>query len=131
MTLTTLIGLELRRLGLAGVGVAAVWGACGERATRWAPDAHQELLYALGCVAALWLLFFAALGNFSFGGTVRQIENFASRYVAASAERQDHFSRFFWLTSAGLFVAVGFFRRHSLTQPGGAATSHSREMPHG
>ncbi|MCB2056431.1 MAG: hypothetical protein KDE30_00750 [Novosphingobium sp.] len=89
------------------------------------------LAVTLGCVAALWLLFFAALGNFSFGGTVRQIENFASRYVAASAERQDHFSRFFWLTSAGLFVAVGFFRRHSLTQPGGAATSHSREMPHG
>ncbi|MCA8921893.1 MAG: hypothetical protein KDD82_08800, partial [Planctomycetes bacterium] len=56
MTLTTLIGLELRRLGLAGVGVAAVWGACGERATRWAPDAHQELLYALGCVAALVVL---------------------------------------------------------------------------
>ena len=83
------------------------------------------------CVAALWLLFFVMLGDFSFAGTVLQIENFASRYVAASAERQDHFSRFFWLTSAGLFVAVGFFRRHSLTQPGGAATSHSREMPHG
>lgn len=89
------------------------------------------LAVTLGCVAALWLLFFAALGNFSFGGTVLQIENFASRYVAASAERQDHFSRFFWLTSAGLFVAVGFFRRHSLTQPGDAATSHSREITHG
>ena len=35
------------------------------------------LAVTLGCVAALWLLFFAALGNFSFGGTVRQIENFA------------------------------------------------------
>ena len=89
------------------------------------------LAVTLGCVAALWLLFFVALGNFSFSGTVLQLENFASRYVAASAERQDHFIRFFWLTSAGLFVAVAFFRRHSLTQPGGAATSHSREITHG
>ena len=89
------------------------------------------LAVTLACVAALWLLFFAALGNFRFGGTVLQLENFASRYVAASAERQDHFIRFFWLTSAGLFVAVGFLRRHSLTQPGGAATSHSREITHG
>ena len=37
------------------------------------------LAVTLGCVAALWLLFFAALGNFSFGETVLQIENFASR----------------------------------------------------
>ena len=89
------------------------------------------LAVTLGCVAALWLLFFAALGNFSFGGTVRQIENFASRYVAASAERQDRFAHVFWLTSAGLFAAVGFFRRHSLLARGAAATSHFRENLHG
>ena len=89
------------------------------------------LAVTLGCVAALWLLFFAALGNFSFGGTVLQIENFASRYVAASAERQDHFAHLFWLTSAGLFAAVGFFRRHSLLTRGQPAASNPRETNHG
>ena len=89
------------------------------------------LAVTLACVAALWLLFFAALGNFSFGGTVLQLENFASRYVAASAERQDRFAHFFWLTSAGLFAAVGFFRRHSLLARGAAATSDPRETHHG
>lgn len=89
------------------------------------------LSVTLGCVAALWLLFFAALGNFRFGGTVLQLENFASRYVAASAERRDGFAHFFWLTSAGLFAAVGFFRRHSLLTRGAAATSDPRETHHG
>lgn len=89
------------------------------------------LAVTLGCVAALWLLFFAALGNFRFGGTVLQLENFASRYVAASAERQERFAHFFWLTSAGLFAAVGFFRRHSLLTRGAAAASDSRETHHG
>ena len=89
------------------------------------------LAVTFACVAALWLLFFAALGNFSFGGTMLQIENFASRYVAASAERQDRFAHFFWLTSAGLFAAVGFFRRHSLLVRGAAATSDPRETHHG
>jgi hypothetical protein len=46
----------------------------------------------LACVAALWLLFFVALGNFGFGGTVLQLENFASRYVAADGARQDRFA---------------------------------------
>ncbi|WP_264424884.1 hypothetical protein [Novosphingobium sp. KCTC 2891] len=89
------------------------------------------LAVTLGCVAALWLLFFVALGNFSFGGTVLQLENFASRYVAASAERQDRFAHVFWLTSAGLFAAVGYFRRHSLLTRRTAGTSHSRENYHG
>jgi hypothetical protein len=43
------------------------------------------------CVAALWLLFFVMLGDFSFFGTVLQLENFASRYVAADGARQDRF----------------------------------------
>lgn len=89
------------------------------------------LAVTLGCVAALWLLFFAALGNFSFGGTVLQLENFASRYVAANAERQDRFAHVFWLTSAGLSAAVGFFRRHSLFTRGAAASSDTRENHHG
>lgn len=89
------------------------------------------LAVTLGCVGALWLLFFAVLGEFSFGGTVLQIENFASRYVEADNERQDRFVHFFWLTSAGLFLAVGFFRRHSLARPAGAANPYSMETNDG
>lgn len=82
------------------------------------------------CVAALWLLFFVMLGDFSFAGTVLQIENFASRYVVADVARQDRFRLMFWLASAALFVLVAFFRRHSL---GRVATTipDSKETPHG
>lgn len=89
------------------------------------------LVVTTGCVAALWLLLFAALGNFSFSGTVVQLENFASRYVSASADRQERLVQFFWLTSAGLFAAVGFFRRHSLDLREPAEPSHFRETNHG
>ncbi len=82
------------------------------------------------CVAALWLLFFVMLGNFSFAGTVLQLENFASRYVAADGARQDRFRLLFWLASAGLFVLVAFFRRHSLGRVA-ANIPHSKETPYG
>lgn len=82
------------------------------------------------CVAALWLLFFVMLGDFSFAGTVLQLENFASRYVAADGARQDRFRLLFWLASAGLFVLMAFFRRHSLGRVA-ANTPHSKETSHG
>jgi hypothetical protein len=82
------------------------------------------------CVAALWLLLFVMLGNFSFAGTVLQIENVASRYVAADGARQDRFRLLFWLASAGLFVLVAFLRRHSLGRVA-ANIPHSKETPHG
>jgi hypothetical protein len=85
------------------------------------------LAVTLGCVAALWLLLFAALGNFSFSGTVLQIDNFASRYVAADAARQDRFRLFFWLASA----ALTFFRRHSLVDLSPAANPTCKERDHG
>ncbi|MCW1384995.1 hypothetical protein OLX02_19450 [Novosphingobium sp. KCTC 2891] len=89
------------------------------------------LAVTLGCVAALWLLVFAALGNFSFSGTVLQLNNFASRYVAADAARQDRFRLFFWLASAALFAVLAFFRRHSLEDLSLAATPTSKERDHG
>ena len=82
------------------------------------------------CVAALWLLFFVTLGDFSFAGTVMQIENFASRYVVADGARQDRFRLLFWVASTGLFVLVAFFRRHSLGRVA-ADTPQSKETPHG
>lgn len=89
------------------------------------------LTVTLGCVAALWLLFFVALGNFSFSGTVLQLDNFASRYVAADTARQDRFRLFFWLASAALFAALAFFRRHSLGDPSPAANPTCKETDHG
>lgn len=89
------------------------------------------LAVTLGCVAALWPLFFAALGNFSFSGTVLQLDNFASRYVAADAARQDRFRLFFWLASAALFAVLAFFRRHSLRDLSPAATPTCKERDHG
>lgn len=88
------------------------------------------LVVTSACVAALWMLFFVMLGDFSFGGTVLQIDNFASRYVAADDARQDRFRLVFWLASAGLFALVAFFRRHSLGR-GIADTPYSKETPHG
>jgi hypothetical protein len=89
------------------------------------------LAVTLGCVAALWLLFFAALGNFSFSGTMLQLDNFASRYVAADTARQDRFRLFFWLASAALFAVFAFFRRHSLRDLGAPAITPSKETDHG
>ena len=89
------------------------------------------LAVTLGCVAALWLLFFVALGNFSFSGTVVQLDNFASRYIAADAARQDRFRLFFWLASAALFAVLAFFRRHSLGNLGPAANPICEEKDHG
>lgn len=89
------------------------------------------LAVTLGCVAALWLLLFAALGNFSFSGTVLQLDNFASRYVAADTARQDRFRLFFWLASAAVFAVLAFFRRHSLGNPSPAANPICKERDHG
>jgi hypothetical protein len=89
------------------------------------------LAVTLACVAALWLLFFVALGNFGFTATVLQLDNFASRYVAADGARQDRFRLFFWLASAALFAGVGFFRRHSLRGIGMPAIQPSKETDHG
>ncbi len=83
------------------------------------------------CVAALWLLFFVMLGNFSFDGCVLQLDNFAARYVAAGPARQGAFRQTFWTGCAGLFVAIGFFRRHSLIMPTPVATTPSEENIYG
>lgn len=89
------------------------------------------LAVTLGCVAALWLLFFVALGNFGFSATVLQLDNFASRYVAADGARQDRFRLLFWLASGALFAGVAFLRRHSLRGLGAPAIPQSKETDHG
>lgn len=73
------------------------------------------LTVTLACVFGIWAAFFVVLGQFTFSGTMLHLDNFAARYVNAGAERQDAFRALFWAWSAGLFVAVGFFRRRALT----------------
>jgi len=73
------------------------------------------LAVTAACVIGVWATFFAALGQFTFAGIMLHLGNFAARYVAAGAERQDAFRALFWAWSTGLFVAVGFFRRRALT----------------
>lgn len=72
------------------------------------------LAVTASCVVAVWVTFFVFLGEFGFTETVVHIENFASRYVAADADRQAHFERLFWVVSVVLFAGAAFFRRHSL-----------------
>ena len=72
------------------------------------------LVINMACVLALWTMLFAALGAFTFPGTVLHLENFASRYVAADPVRRSAFQQLFWLTSAGLFCVIGVLRRHAL-----------------
>lgn len=65
-------------------------------------------------VAALWVLFFVLLGEFTFAGAVLQLDNFASRFVAADSQRQRAFEAQFWIASGVLLLIVGVLRWHAL-----------------
>lgn len=95
---------SLRRAPARGLAAACYVALC---LAGWAA-------VTMACVMALWALFFAALGQFTFSGTVLHLENFASRYIAAEPARQDSFRALFWAWSTGLFVIAGFFRRTAL-----------------
>lgn len=80
------------------------------------------VLAALGMVA----LTFFVLGNFTVPGTMHQLDNLASRYVAADAGRQRQFNALL-LIAFGIFAAgVAFFRRFSLLR-----ILKPTELPHG
>jgi hypothetical protein len=83
--------------------------AVGLRLTGWAA---VTLLASLGLVTLL----FVTLGGFTPSGTMAQLDNLASRYVAADAARRAQFDGFL-LTALVLFTAcIAFFRRPSLLQ---------------
>lgn len=91
---------------------------------RWLPDLRTILhitLHLAGFAATtlllvwgLLVLFFLALGGFSFDGLMHQLGNLTSRYVAASSDRVASFKHI--LVVAHLILAAGLIvlRRHRI-----------------
>jgi Zn-dependent protease len=72
----------------------------------------------------LFVLFFLAIGGFSLDGLMHQLNNLASRYVAADAIRASSFGRVVLAAHLLLSGAIVFFRRHSILP-------HKRSARHG
>ncbi len=85
------------------------------------------LVTCTAIVAALWVLLFVLLGQFTFAGTILHLDNFAARFVAADAQRQATFETQFWIASGVLFLVVGVLRRHALRD----LIPHSKETADG
>lgn len=83
---------------------------------------------AVTVLAALGILVFIvfAFGNFTVLGTMYQLDNLASRYVAADAARQAQFNGLLTATLGVITTATAFFRRASLLR-----ILNGRETTHG
>lgn len=68
-----------------------------------------SLLCTLGVVA----LAFLVLGNLTISGTMLQLSNLTTRYVAADADRQGQFNQILEIGSILVFFSVAYFRRGS------------------
>lgn len=62
----------------------------------------------------LFFLFFLAVGGFSFDGLMHQLNNLASRYVSADADRIASFKQTIIIAHLILSSAIIVFRRHSI-----------------
>jgi len=62
----------------------------------------------------LFVLFFLAIGGLSVDGMMHQLNNMASRYVAADAARIASFKHVLIVAHLALSAAVIFFRRRSI-----------------
>ncbi|ATP22108.1 MULTISPECIES: hypothetical protein [Sphingomonadaceae] len=78
-------------------------------------------LHACGLIATtllltwgLFILFFLAIGGFSFDGLMHQLANLASRYVAADPDRIANFRTVVLVSHLLLSGAVIVLRRHAL-----------------
>ena len=69
------------------------------------------LLTALGCMALLAFI----LGGFSIDGTMLQLDNLASRYVAADTARTDQFDQILLCTFGLALLWSAYARRGSLS----------------
>ena len=78
-------------------------------------------LHVAGFIAGTWLmtwgvfaLFFLALGGFSLDGMMHHLDNLASRYLAADADRVMQFKLIVGVAHTVVSGAIMFFRRHAL-----------------
>lgn len=78
--------------------------AIGLRLTGWLA---VNALAALGLVA----LAFFAIGSFSLSGTMLQLSNLTTRYVAADAARRGQFDTILIVAALLAFAGLSFFRR--------------------
>lgn len=62
----------------------------------------------------LLVLFFLAIGGLSFDGMMHQLNNMASRYVAADAARVESFKHVLVVAHMLLATAIIVFRRNSI-----------------
>lgn len=90
------------------------------------------LLVNTCCTGAVWLALFVVLGQFTLTGTLLHLDNFASRYLAADAARQEHLHHQFWIASTVLFLGLAVLRAGSLPRwHPTRAQSPSGETSHG
>lgn len=82
---------------------------------------HYFVLHMAGFLATtllitwgLFVLFFLAIGGLSLDGMMHQLNNMASRYVAADAGRIASFKHVLFVAHTLLSAAVIFFRRRSI-----------------
>jgi hypothetical protein len=82
-------------------------------------------------VRPLWLLFFVMLGDFSFVGTVLQLEQLRLALRRGRRRAPGPLPSVVLACQRGLFSGVAFFRRHSLAALGRSRHPPSKETPHG
>jgi len=95
------------------------WLAMSLRLVGWLA---VTVLTALGLFVAFALL----VGGLSLEGTMLQLDNLASRYVAADAARMAQFDRLVLASAALAFLATAFARRAALR-----AILSAKEAGHG
>ncbi len=107
-------------------------------APRWSAIDGRYLLYfylhfagflatTLLMTWGLFFLFVLAIGGFSFDGLMHQLNNLASRYVVADADRIASFKQTIFIAHLILSSAIIVFRRNSILP----ARTHEGSLRHG
>ncbi|MEP9404304.1 hypothetical protein [Sphingomonas sp. VNH70] len=79
-------------------------------ALHWSGLLASTLLMSWG----VFVLFFLVIGSFSLDGAMLHLDNFASRYVAADADRLMRFKAMLATIHLVVFATILFLRRGSL-----------------
>ncbi len=80
-------------------------------ALHWSGLLASTLLMSWG----VFVLFFLVIGSFSLDGAMLHLDNFASRYVTADADRLMRFKAMLATVHLVVFATILFLRRGSLT----------------